>query len=46
MFSTTCKIFNFTQQHVSQTVATQYNTQQTPVMGRSEDTTDFALAGS
>ena len=39
------KIFDFTQQHVSQTVATQYNTQQTPVMGRSEDTTDFALAG-
>jgi hypothetical protein len=43
------KIFDYTQQHVSQTVATefrQYNMQQTPVMGRSEGTTDFALAGA
>lgn len=40
------KIFDYTQQHVSQTVATQfkqYNLQQNPVMGRSEQTTDFAL---
>jgi caspase domain-containing protein len=43
------KIFDYTEQHVSQTVATQfkqYNMQQTPVMGRSQDSTDFALAGS
>ncbi|HWB31790.1 MAG TPA: caspase family protein [Acidobacteriaceae bacterium] len=43
------KIFDYTQQHVAQTVATefrQYNMQQTPVMGRSEDSTDFSLAGS
>ena len=43
------KIFDYTEQHVSQTVATQfkqYNVQQTPVMGRSADSTDFALAGS
>ncbi|HEY4380755.1 MAG TPA: caspase family protein [Acidobacteriaceae bacterium] len=41
------KIFDYTQQHVSQTVATefkQYNLQQNPVMSRSEDSTDFALA--
>jgi uncharacterized caspase-like protein len=40
------KIFDYTQQHVSQTVATefkQYNLQQNPVMSRSEDDTDFAL---
>ena len=40
------KIFDYTQQHVSQTVATQfkqYNLQQNPVMSRSEDNTDFAL---
>jgi len=43
------KIFDYTEQHVSQTVATdfkQYNLQQNPVMSRSEDATDFALAGS
>ena len=43
------KIFDYTQQHVSQTVATdfkQYNLQQNPVMSRSEDNTDFALAPS
>jgi uncharacterized caspase-like protein len=43
------KIFDYTQQHVSQTVATefkQYNLQQNPVMSRSEDSTDFALAAS
>jgi hypothetical protein len=43
------KIFDYTQQHVSQTVATefkQYNLQQNPVMSRSEDSTDFALAPS
>lgn len=42
------KIFDYTEQHVSQTVSTQfkqYNVQQTPVMGRSADTTDFSLAG-
>jgi hypothetical protein len=41
------EIFDYTQQHVSQTVATQfrqYNLQQNPVMGRSQDSTDFALA--
>ncbi|MGD0796256.1 MAG: caspase family protein [Acidobacteriaceae bacterium] len=40
------QIFNYTQKHVSDRVATefrQYNLQQTPVMGRSEDSTDFAL---
>ncbi len=40
------QIFDYTQSHVSETVATefrQYNLQQTPVMSRSEDTTDFAL---
>jgi hypothetical protein len=40
------KIFDYTQQHVSQTVSTefkQYNLQQNPVMSRSEDNTDFAL---
>ena len=40
------KIFDYTQQHVSQTVATQfrqYNLQQNPVMSRSADSTDFAL---
>ena len=43
------RIFDYTQQHVSQTVATefkQYNLQQTPVMSRSEDDTDFALGPS
>jgi uncharacterized caspase-like protein len=43
------KIFDYTQQHVSQTVSTefkQYNLQQNPVMSRSEDNTDFALAPS
>lgn len=43
------KIFDYTQQHVSQTVATefkQYNLQQNPVMSRSEDDTDFSLASS
>jgi len=43
------KIFDYTQQHVSQTVATefkQFNLQQNPVMSRSEDNTDFALAAS
>lgn len=43
------KIFDYKQQHVSQTVATefkQYNLQQNPVMSRSEDSTDFALAAS
>ena len=43
------KIFDYTQQHVSDTVATefkQYNLQQNPVMSRSEDNTDFALAPS
>jgi uncharacterized caspase-like protein len=40
------RIFDYTQQRVSQTVATQfrqYNLQQNPVMSRSEDSTDFAL---
>ena len=40
------KIFDYTQQHVSQTVSTefkQYNLQQNPVMSRSEDNTDFSL---
>jgi uncharacterized caspase-like protein len=40
------KIFDYTQQHVSQRVATefkQYNLQQNPVMSRSEDSTDFSL---
>jgi uncharacterized caspase-like protein len=40
------KIFDYTQQHVSQTVSTefkQYNLQQNPVMSRSADNTDFAL---
>ncbi len=43
------KIFDYTEQHVSQTVDTQfkqYNVQQTPVMGRSQDSTDFSLAGA
>jgi uncharacterized caspase-like protein len=43
------KIFDYTQQHVSQTVATefkQYNLQQNPVMSRSEDSTDFSLAAA
>jgi uncharacterized caspase-like protein len=41
------KIFDYTQQHVSERVATDYkkfNLQQNPVMSRSEDSTDFALA--
>jgi hypothetical protein len=40
------RIFNYTQQHVSESVATefkQYHLKQTPVMSRSEDDTDFAL---
>jgi uncharacterized caspase-like protein len=40
------KIFDYTEQHVSQTVSTefkQYNLQQNPVMSRSADNTDFAL---
>jgi uncharacterized caspase-like protein len=40
------KIFDYTQQHVSQTVSTEYKMQQNPVMSRSQDTTDFALAPS
>jgi uncharacterized caspase-like protein len=43
------KIFDYTQQHVRDTVATQfkqYNLQQNPVMSRSEDSTDFSLAGA
>ena len=41
------KIFDYTQQHVSQTVSTefkQYNLQQNPVMSRSQANTDFSLA--
>jgi uncharacterized caspase-like protein len=40
------RIFDYTQQHVSERVATefkQYHLKQTPVMSRSEDSTDFAL---
>jgi len=40
------QIFDYTQQHVSDRVATdfrQYHLKQTPVMSRSEDDTDFAL---
>jgi uncharacterized caspase-like protein len=40
------RIFEYTQQHVSESVATefkQYHLKQTPVMSRSEDDTDFAL---
>jgi hypothetical protein len=40
------KIFDYTQKHVSERVATefkQYHLQQNPVMSRSEDDTDFAL---
>ena len=43
------KIFDYTQQHVSQRVATefkQFNLQQNPVMARSEDSTDFALGAA
>jgi hypothetical protein len=43
------QIFDYTQKHVSQTVATefrQYNLHQDPVMSRSEDSTDFALGPS
>jgi hypothetical protein len=40
------KIFDYTQQHVSQTVATEYKMQQNPVMSRSQDSTDFSLAQS
>ena len=39
-------IFDYTQQHVSESVATefkQYHLKQTPIMSRSEDSTDFAL---
>ncbi len=42
-------IFDYTQKHVSQTVASefrQYNLQQTPVMSRSEEDTDFSLGPS
>lgn len=42
-------IFEYTQQHVTDTVAKefrQYNLQQNPVMSRSEDSTDFALRRS
>jgi uncharacterized caspase-like protein len=41
------RIFDYTQQHVSERVATefkQYHLKQTPVMSRSEDDTDFALS--
>ena len=41
------QIFDYTQKHVSDTVAKefrQYNLQQNPVMSRSQDDTDFALA--
>jgi hypothetical protein len=40
------QIFDYTQKHVSETVATefrQYHLAQNPVMSRSEDDTDFAL---
>ena len=40
------QIFDYTKQHVSERVATdykQYHLQQNPVMSRSEDNTDFAL---
>jgi len=40
------RIFDYTQQHVSERVATefkQYHLKQTPIMSRSEDNTDFAL---
>jgi uncharacterized caspase-like protein len=40
------RIFDYTRQHVSERVATefrQYHVNQTPVMSRSEDDTDFAL---
>jgi hypothetical protein len=43
------RIFQYTQQHVTDTVAKefrQYNLQQNPVMSRSEDSTDFALGRS
>ena len=43
------RVFQYTQQHVADTVAKefrQYNLQQNPVMGRSEDSTDFALGRS
>jgi hypothetical protein len=40
------RIFDYTQQHVSQTVAKEFNMQQNPVMGRSEESTDFALGRS
>jgi hypothetical protein len=38
------KIFAYTQQHVSDTVATEFKMQQNPVMSRSQDDTDFSLA--
>jgi uncharacterized caspase-like protein len=41
------QIFDYTRQHVATRVATefrQYHLQQNPVLGRSEDSTDFALA--
>lgn len=40
------RIFDYTKEHVSERVASefrQYHLQQNPVMGRSEDNTDFAL---
>jgi uncharacterized caspase-like protein len=43
------QIFDYTQRHVSETVATefrQYHLQQNPVMSRSEDDTDFALGAA
>jgi len=40
------KIFDYTQKHVSETVATEFKMQQNPVMSRSEDDTDFPLASS
>jgi uncharacterized caspase-like protein len=43
------RIFQYTQQHVADTVAKefrQYNLQQNPVMSRSEDSTDFPLGRS
>jgi Caspase domain len=40
------QIFDYTQKHVSERVATEYNMQQNPVMGRSGDDTDFALGAA
>lgn len=44
--ATLSRVFDYTKQHVSERVATdfkQYHLKQTPVMSRSEDDTDFAL---